>query len=179
MPSSDRAKTKSGHSIPDSKHFYLGWTGVLLTILCICILLLSAVRAGGVNSGCQLWIADTTLLETSSPISKCVKLERATTAQQREKGLSGRTEMAYDRGMLFVFEREGEHCFWMKDMHFSLDMLWLDQDGKIIDIVQNARPESYPKTFCPDKPASYVIEVRAGVVNASKLKPGQFLEIAR
>ncbi len=86
----------------------------------------------------------------------------ADTPALREQGLSGRQPLDDAHGMLFVFEESGIHVFWMKDMLFSIDMLWLSPDKRVIYIAPNASPKSYPATFAPSQNASYVIEVAAG-----------------
>ncbi len=89
-------------------------------------------------------------------------LELATTTKQQEHGLSDRRSMPRDHGMLFVYQQEKKECFWMKDMHFPLDMIWLDADHKVIYIANNVSPDTYPDTICPGDPAEFVIELNAG-----------------
>lgn len=89
-------------------------------------------------------------------------IELADTPEKRERGLSGRKELKSDRGVLFVFDEPGNYSFWMKDMNFPIDIIWISEDLKIVDIARSVKPESYPKTFEPRKPAKYVIEVNAG-----------------
>lgn len=99
--------------------------------------------------------------------STTLDIEIATTPAERERGLSGRTTPLTDsRGMLFVFDQPGTYAFWMPDMHFAIDMIWIGADGKIVDIKKNATPESYPSAFKPSAPAVYVLEVGSG--NAEK-----------
>jgi hypothetical protein len=66
--------------------------------------------------------------------------------------------------MLFIFDQPQESKFWMKDMQFPLDILWLNEDREIIYIKESLQPETYPNTFGPDTPAQYVIEINAGLV---------------
>lgn len=89
-------------------------------------------------------------------------VELADTPEKRVQGLSGRKELKNDRGMLFVFDKPNTYSFWMKDMNFPIDIIWIGEDLKITDITHNAKPESYPKIFQPKKPAKYVIEVNSG-----------------
>lgn len=89
-------------------------------------------------------------------------VELADTPGKRAQGLSGRKELKENRGMLFVLDKPDIYSFWMKDMNFPIDIIWIGEDLKIVDITRNAKPESYPKTFQPKKPAKYVIEVNAG-----------------
>jgi uncharacterized membrane protein (UPF0127 family) len=84
------------------------------------------------------------------------------TEDSRRKGLSGHEPLEESEGMLFVFQSDAEHSFWMKDMLFSIDMIWLDANKTVIHIEENATPESYPRSFGPSAPSRYVLEVPAG-----------------
>jgi uncharacterized membrane protein (UPF0127 family) len=86
----------------------------------------------------------------------------ANTDKQRELGLSGTKPLTPYEGMWFIFPQMGIYPFWMKDMQFPLDIVWVDDQMKIVDIQLNAIPESYPKTFIPKAPARYVLEIPAG-----------------
>ena len=90
-------------------------------------------------------------------------VEVADTKSSRELGLSGRKEMKEDEGMLFVFDVPGRYGFWMKDMAFPLDIIWINQNGTVVEVERDAKPESYPKTYMNASPASYVLELTAGV----------------
>lgn len=104
-----------------------------------------------------------------------VLVEMATTPASRQQGLSGRSGLAKGEGMLFVFDRPGEHGFWMKDMHFSLDIIFAAADGSVVSVFSNVSPESYPKSFRPALPALYVLEVPAGFANDHGIAPGSKL----
>lgn len=106
--------------------------------------------------------------------SKEFKLELADTESERIRGLSGREKLDEDRAMLFVFPESAEQCMWMKDMKFSLDMVWLDSSRKITKIERNVSPNTYPQAFCADN-AKYVLEFNAGVTEDTGLKIGQNL----
>lgn len=106
-----------------------------------------------------------------------IPVELVTTPSEREKGLSGRDSLATGEGMLFVFEQPSIHCFWMKDMKFNIDIVWMDQDGDVVHVVESAEPASYPRSFCPDKPASYVLEVNAGESKAANISTNSKLDI--
>src|SRR3989344_8940875 len=56
---------------------------------------------------------------------KTIFIEIADTQEKQKKGLSGRDNLPEDSGMLFVFKEEGHHQFWMKDMNFSIDIIWI------------------------------------------------------
>jgi uncharacterized protein len=99
-------------------------------------------------------------------------VEVATTSEALERGLGGRARLAPDAGMLFVFPEDGRYSFWMKDMHFPIDMLWIAADHSIVFMVEHASPDSYPKTFTPESPARYVLEVASGYIQAHHVKKG-------
>ncbi len=104
-----------------------------------------------------------------------IKVEIADTPALREQGLSGHKPLADNEGMLFVFDHAEKYNFWMKDMLFPIDIIWLaprslgeagiDSDFKIVDITKNVSPDTYPKTFAPILPAQYVLEVSAGLAD--------------
>jgi len=88
-----------------------------------------------------------------------IKVDLALTEAQREQGLSGRQSLNENEGMLFVFDSPGNYPFWMKDMNFPIDIIWLSEDGSVIYIKKNALPESYPEAYGPgtnDGEAKYV-----------------------
>jgi uncharacterized protein len=91
-----------------------------------------------------------------------VRAEVVDTPKDRNTGLSGRESLAEGKGMLFIFEDVDTHSFWMPDMRFALDIIWLDENMKVVYIKENATPESYPELFIPSTPAKYVLEVPSG-----------------
>ena len=103
-------------------------------------------------------------------------LEVAGDPAARSDGLSGRDGMAAGKGMLFSFEKSEKQCMWMKDMHFSLDMIWLNTDKQVIQIVPDISPDTYPRTFCSGQPAQFVIELNAGQTAGNGLQVGQQLK---
>ena len=107
--------------------------------------------------------------------------EIAITPAQLSKGLGGHTPLAADHGMLFVFDRKEQFQFWMKDMTFPLDMIWID-DTKVVDISKNV---PVPVTgqqlpiFSPKAPVNRVFEVNAGTADKLGLKEGDTVEYLR
>jgi len=87
------------------------------------------------------------------------------TEDLRAKGLSGFSRLGRDQAMLFIFPSLGNWGFWMKDMNFSIDILWLDEDFRIITIEKSVAPSTYPKIFFPKSLARYVIELNAGTTD--------------
>lgn len=105
------------------------------------------------------------------------KLSVADTEEARNKGLSGRKSLANDEGLVFVFDLPGKHCFWMKDMSFPIDIIWLDSAKKVVHIEQHVAPDSYPKTFCPVKDATHVVELAAGEAKKTDIREGAVLDL--
>jgi len=97
----------------------------------------------------------------------------ADTTTEREQGLSGTAELPTGAGKLFVFEQPGTYGFWMKDMNYSIDIIWLDEYINIISITEYVSPETYPEVFYPNSPIVYALEVPAGFSTAKGLKRGQ------
>ena len=108
-----------------------------------------------------------------------LKLEIADTEILREQGLSGHKPLGMNEGMLFAFPEEGFHSFWMKDMTFPIDILWLDSDYHIMDVRERAQPSSYPEIFTPRMPSQYVLELPEGFFENHSLKIGNTLEIIK
>ena len=109
--------------------------------------------------------------------NETIHLEVAGTPALRQLGLSGHAPLAPDQGMIFIFPQPAHDGFWMKDMLFSLDMIWLDANYKVITIKKNATPESFPAVFYPSAPASFVLELPAGFADAHKISVGSTLVI--
>lgn len=103
-----------------------------------------------------------------------VSLEIVSTEAARQKGLSGRTSLAQNKGMIFVFDRAGHQCLWMKDMQFSLDMVFVNDHKQIIQIEPNVSPQTYPKSFCAAD-TRYVLELHDGEAAKLDLHTGQTL----
>lgn len=94
--------------------------------------------------------------------NSAVHAELATTTAARAQGLSGRMSLAPGEGLLFVFPRDGQYAFWMKDMLFSIDILWIADDGSVVDMREHVSPDTYPNSFVPRAAARFVLELPAG-----------------
>jgi len=101
----------------------------------------------------------------------------ADTPALRERGLGGRESLGENEGMLFVFPKDGVYPFWMKDMRFSIDILWLAADGRIVYVVENVSPDTYPEDFAPDNLARYVLELPAGWTASHNVVVGDFVRL--
>jgi len=107
----------------------------------------------------------------------------ADTEPRRVRGLMFEDQLPYDQGMIFVFEKSGLYSLWMLNMQFSLDMIWFDQDGKVVHIEKDVPPckSALEITTCqsiiPDGEAVYVLEVTSGFVDQNNITKDSILSI--
>ncbi len=105
------------------------------------------------------------LLERStiSINGKQISVEIADTKEAWTRGLMFHSPLKDNEGMLFVYDIEGYYGIWMPNMSYSIDILWIDKSGKIVNIVRHAEPcKSMPcQSWKPSVPASYVLELKA------------------
>lgn len=101
-----------------------------------------------------------------------IVLEIADSQTERVQGLSGRETLDPSTGLLFVFEKPEKIGIWMKDMLFPIDIIWINEQKKIIDIKTNVTPDSYPQAFFPKEKSLYVLEVNAGFVEKNAVRIG-------
>jgi hypothetical protein len=112
---------------------------------------------------------------------KTVKIEIADTPEKREKGLSGRENLCKDCGLLFIFENPATYPFWMKEMNFNIDIIWI-LGNKIVDIssnVQKPLPEESlsPKIIYQSNSAvDKVLEVNAGWCEKNGITAGDIIQ---
>ena len=109
--------------------------------------------------------------------NNCYFIEEAKTQEEREKGLSYRDSLGADKVMLFIFEEEGFYPFWMKNMRFPIDIIWLDKDYKVVYLVENVKPcdAGACQIIYPDQNAQYVLEINAGEAGKIGLKEGNMM----
>lgn len=100
-------------------------------------------------------------------------IEIVRTSEEFARGLSGHAPLAENEGMLFLFDQPDRYSFWMPDMRFAIDIIWIGSDWRIVDISHNVTPESYPEVFTPSAPAQYVLEVPADSAERYGWKVGE------
>ncbi|MFQ5974743.1 MAG: DUF192 domain-containing protein [Candidatus Hydrothermarchaeales archaeon] len=85
-----------------------------------------------------------------------------------------REALRQDEEMFFVFDHEDTHAFWMKNVNFPLDIIWLDSSFKVVHIERDVPPRDSETcvTYTPSKPARYVLETRAGFSINSRINVG-------
>lgn len=91
-----------------------------------------------------------------------------------QKGLSGRPSLASGTGMFFIFKNPGIYPFWMPNMHFPIDIVWIAH-GKVVGIEHSVSHEFnplHPRTYVPPEPIAYVLEVNSGFAEAQGIHIG-------
>jgi uncharacterized membrane protein (UPF0127 family) len=94
----------------------------------------------------------------------------------REQGLSEIKKLKDNEGMIFIFNKPDYYAFWMKDMNFPLDFIYLN-NNKVVDIKENISPQTYPQAFEPVNPSDKIIEVNVGTVQKLSIKKGDIIQL--
>jgi uncharacterized protein len=147
---------------------------------------LLVLLAGSLYAGYVVFrpVANTTSTTSATPRIEfgrvLLNVEIAATPTDQERGLSYRDSMDADHGMLFIFQQEGMWRFWMKDMRFSLDIIWFDSQRRAVFIEQNLPPCTSQNCtmFTPPVNAMYVLEVNAAFVQAHNVSLGDSFRFA-
>ena len=103
-----------------------------------------------------------------------ITAEVAQTEEQRATGLMFRESMPANHGMLFVFERAGQQCFWMKNTVLPLDIAFIDDDGTVVN-VDRMKPQSLDP-HCSAKPVRFVLEMNVGAFTKRQIAAGYRLK---
>lgn len=131
-----------------------------------------------------LWHAPVAQSHTTLKIGNSeVAIEIARTAAEQEKGLGNRASLEVSRGMLFVFSEPLTPAFWMKDMHFPIDMVWVKNDH-VIGFEENVDPQIGAsdrelKTYEPTDTVDSVVELHAGAVRMFGVRVGDEVNTSR
>ncbi len=121
------------------------------------------------------------LSDSAAPLNRemeiNLRLEIADSESERSQGLSGRESLADDTGMLFIFDSPSYPGFWMKDMHFALDFVWINSDWQIVQIDRDVQPDTYPQIFTPNSAVRYVLEINSGKANELGLEVSDVIKL--
>ena len=98
--------------------------------------------------------------------TKCFNIKIADTQIERIDGLMNQEILGEDEGMLFVFDEEGTYGFWMKNMKFPIDIVWIDKNLTVVETTKNISPctEEPCKSYYSKSPILYVLELNAGKI---------------
>jgi hypothetical protein len=158
--------------------------GILLSVLGIGGFFLWQAFGGGIADVFQVMRLEDGTIRTSVKIGTQretieingheIEVEIADTPEKTVLGLSGRESLGENEGMLFLFSDTRTHVFWMFDMNFPLDIIWI-RDGVVVEIVENAPAPvggEAPTTFIPGQVANAVLELNAGKAQELGIKVG-------
>lgn len=107
-----------------------------------------------------------------------LRVDIANSLEERMKGLSGRENLGKNiDGVLFVFDETAYHNIWMKDMKFPIDIIWISEDLKVINVEKNISPDTYPLKFRPDQPARYAIETNTHYSDTFGVRAGMTVKL--
>jgi uncharacterized protein len=111
---------------------------------------------------------------------KCFEVEVVSNDKKRALGLMFRESLDQNKGMLFVFKEEDNYSFWMKNMEFPLDIIWINKEREIVFIEKYAQPceGDFCDKILSDKKAKYVLELNAGITDDLLLKEGDRITIS-
>ena len=110
-------------------------------------------------------------IETARGATHRFTVELATSSEQHQRGLMFRDTMAQSHGMLFVFDISRPLSFWMRNTRISLDMLFLDAQGRVINIARRTTPMS-EAAYRSAGPARAVLEINGGLSDLLGIAPG-------
>lgn len=145
---------------------------LLLSALVLTIALVFISNPSWTSSACKEFYRNDKTVRIGN---NSIKVEAAKTDAQLEKGLGGRSCIGKDEGMLFVFNKPGYYPFWMKDMKFPIDMVWVGASHKVVTVKPDVLPDTYPQTFVDSAPAQYVLEIGQGRAAALGISDGSAL----
>lgn len=143
---------------------------ILYGVLAVFVIILIIWRAGDFNLHLPF------LSNASAQINEQeMKILVAKSEEEKMIGLSNHRDLDDNTGMVFVFEEKGPYTFWMKNMQFPIDIIFIE-DTTVVDIKKNAQPvtegQANPPLYSPSSPVNYVLEVKAGVADKYNITTG-------
>jgi uncharacterized protein len=125
------------------------------------------------------WAAATpAVIPLKLPSGKVLQTEVMVSDEDRQMGLMFRPSLPLDHGMLFIFEQPDFHGIWMKNCKFPIDILWLDEQGKVVHVAEKVPPcKAEPcAVYQPLQRAAYVVELNAGQARKERAAVGSRIE---
>ncbi|MBN1170248.1 DUF192 domain-containing protein [Candidatus Micrarchaeota archaeon] len=144
------------------------WTALIVIGVILIILILYFAAAKGEKRKIQIINSEGTAID--------VEVEIANTMTTRAKGLMGRTILGENEGMLFVFDKEERHSFWMLNTTIPLDAIHVSKNGTVVDILQMDPCTLLQCTsYLPKEKSRYVLEVNQGFSKKHEIEKGSML----
>ena len=145
-----------------------------LLVLLMVLVAAAAAPALAQSGGFAAFETASLSIETAAGAEHAFQVEIAETPEQRAQGLMFRRQMAADAGMLFLFGGSQVRGMWMKNTLIPLDMLFIDETGKIVRIEERTVPHS-ERAIVSGGPVSAVLELNAGTASRLMIKPGDWV----
>lgn len=115
---------------------------------------------------------------TRSLGTEAVKMDTLETKQEQMKGYTNRKRPPDNHGFLYVLDKPSRYAYWMKNMLFSTDVVWLSADFRVVDLKAAIAPETYPdQIFEPVQPASYMLEFADGFIPRHGIEIGDVIDV--
>jgi len=108
-----------------------------------------------------------------------ISVEIKDTPETKKQGLSNREKLPQNQGVLFIFNQPAQYGFWMKDMLFNLDFIWI-KDNKVVDLTENVpapKNNQPPVSLKPKSPVNKVLEVNAGFIQKHHIKINNLVKL--
>jgi hypothetical protein len=142
--------------------------GTMSLLSAHCLATAAVMLAAGASAGTPA------VVPLTLPSGKVLQAEVMVNDEDRAMGLMFRPSLPLDRGMIFVFEMPDFHGIWMKNCKFPIDILWLDEDERIVHVAESVPPcKADPcPVYNPMRKASFVIELNAGQARREKAVVG-------
>lgn len=106
-------------------------------------------------------------------------LEIADEDKEKQIGLSGRKSLPQNKGLLFIFNKSDYYSFWMKNMLFPIDLIFINED-KVVSVYENLKPPSSEDNLSiiqPEEPANMVLEINSGLSKKYNIKKGDIVKL--
>jgi uncharacterized membrane protein (UPF0127 family) len=146
----------------------------LIAFLAIVFLIIFVVLLIGSNNKTT---SGTKLRHTESATE--LNIEIADEDLEREQGLMGRTNLPEDFAMLFVYPNSEKRIFWMLNTPESLDLIFLDQNLRVINFFKDTQPNQTTTRYSSRRPSMYIIEAKAGLINRLNIKTGDEFSLSK
>lgn len=149
---------------------------IVYVVLIVALILLVVAKSGGSLSS---FLPSFGSSASATINGKKINLLIAKDEKDRQKGLSGRKSLAQNQGMIFIFDHPDRYGFWMKDMLFPIDIIYINTD-KVVYIVKNAPAGGQVQNltiYRPNDPANYVLELNAGQSDKLNIKEGTTVKL--
>jgi uncharacterized protein len=119
--------------------------------------------------------ADSTITITVG--EKIIIAEVVDTPDKMTRGLGGRENLSDGEGVWFIFAESAKHGIWMRNMKFPIDILWFDENLRLVHVKEDANPDTYPEIFSPPVNSRFVLEIPSGYAEKTGIKLGDTVQI--